>query len=145
VDETPKITVDAFARLLEETIPLTRILGVRIDHIGYGTARVTLPGDPTWVRAGGTVNGPAIMALADTAIYAAVLSRIGLEPMAVTSDLSVRFLRRPKPEDLFADARVLHLGRRSAVAEVRLHSGDPDRVVAHATGTYALPGERTSA
>lgn len=139
MDDGPKITVEEFERLLNDTIPLTRVLGVRIDSIGRGTARVTLPGNPSWVRAGGTVNGPAIMALADTAIYAAVLSRIGLEPMAVTSDLSVRFLRRPKPEDLFADATLIHLGRRTAVAEVRLHSGDPDGIVAHATGTYALP------
>jgi uncharacterized protein (TIGR00369 family) len=79
------------------------------------------------------------MALVDTAIYAAVLSRIGLEPMAVTSDISVRFLRRPPIEDLHAEARVLHLGRRQAVAEVRLWSDDPGRPVAHATGTYALP------
>lgn len=142
MDETPRVTVEAFERLLRETIPLTNVLGVRVDAIGWGSARVTLPGHPAWVRAGGTLSGPSIMALADTAIYAAVLSRVGLEPMALTSELSVRFLRRPPPADLHADATLLHLGRRTAVAEVRLHGGDAERLVAHATGTYALPTER---
>lgn len=139
ISEVPRITVAAFERLLAETIPLTNTLRVRVDELRFGGATLTLPGSSEWVRAGGTVSGPAIMALADTAIYAAVLSRIGLEPMAVTSDLSVRFLRRPPPSDLHADARVLHLGRRNAVAEVELWGENREELVAHATGTYALP------
>lgn len=141
MQDAPKVTIEQVEQLLADTIPLTRILGVRVDAIGDGTARVTLPGNPSWVRAGGTVTGPAIMALADTAIYVALLSRIGLEPMAVTSDLHVRFLRRPPPSDLVAEGQVLHVGRRMAVAEVRLYSEDPARIVAHATGTYALPAK----
>ncbi len=137
--EAPRVTAEELLRLLEETIPLSRSMGLRIEHLGYGAARMTLPGSPEWVRAGGTLSGPAIMALADTAIYAAVLTRIGLEPMAVTADLSVRFLRRPPPADLHAEARVIHLGRRTAVCEVELWGEDREQIVAHATGTYALP------
>jgi uncharacterized protein (TIGR00369 family) len=143
VTEPPRITVDELTRLLHETIPLSHFLRFRVDALGHGWARVTLPGSEASIRAGGTVSGPAIMALADTAFYAAVLTRIGLEPMAVTSDLSVRFLRRPLPEDLHAEARLLRLGRRQAVAEVRMWCGrDEDSLVAHATGTYALPADR---
>ncbi|HJL19381.1 MAG TPA: PaaI family thioesterase [Sandaracinaceae bacterium LLY-WYZ-13_1] len=138
--DAARITVEQFERLLRETIPLSQHLRFRVDALGAGWARVTLPGDDEWIRAGGTVSGPAIMALADTAFYGAVLTRIGLEPMAVTSDLSVRFLRRPPPDDLRSEARLLRLGKRQAVAEVRMWSGsDESRLVAHATGTYALP------
>lgn len=137
--EAPRVTAEEILRLLEETIPLARRMRVRIEHLGHGVARMTLPGSPEWVRAGGTLSGPAIMALADTAIYAAVLTQIGLEPMAVTSDLNVRFLRRPPPADLHAEARVIHLGRRNAVCDVELWGEDRARIVAHATGTYALP------
>ncbi|HEY8430163.1 MAG TPA: PaaI family thioesterase [Sandaracinaceae bacterium] len=141
----PRVTIEQIQELLERTIPLSRVLRVRIDALELGVARVTLPGSAEHTRAGGTLSGPAIMALADTAIYAAVMTRIGIEPMALTSDLSVRFLRRPAPEDLHAEARVLHLGRRTAVAEVRMWSAsDPDRLVAHATGTYALPADRST-
>lgn len=137
--EASRVTAEEVTRLLEETIPLARIMRVRVDHLDQECARLTLPGSAEWVRAGGTLSGPAIMTLADTAIYAAVLARIGLEPMAVTADLSVRFLRRPPPNDLHAEARLIHLGRRTAVAEVELWSDDRARIVAHATGTYALP------
>jgi len=137
--EASRVTAEELTRLLDETIPLSRMMRVRIDHVDQNAARLTLPGSPDWVRAGGTLSGPAIMTLADTAIYAAVLARIGLEPMAVTADLSVRFLRRPAPTDLHAEARVIHLGRRNAVAEVELWCDDRARIVAHATGTYALP------
>lgn len=138
--DEPRVTIEQIQELLDATIPLTRTLRVRVDALEHGVARATLPGSSEWIRAGGTISGPAIMALADTAIYAAVLTRIGLEPMAVTSELSVRFLRPAPPEDLHAEARVLHLGRRTAVADVRMWTGEnADRLVAHATGTYALP------
>ncbi len=137
--DEPRITVAELEELLTSTIPLTRILRLRVDALEPGLARITLPGSDEWTRAGGTITGPAMMALADTAIYAAVLTRIGREPMAVTSDLSVRFLRRPAPEDLHAEGRVLHLGRRTAVCDVRMWSEGDERLVAHATGTYALP------
>src|SRR5690606_25949431 len=91
----PRATIEQIQDLLERTIPLGRVLRFRIDALELGVARVTLPGSEEHTRAGGTISGPAIMALADTAIYAAVLTRIGVEPMALTSDLSVRFLRRP--------------------------------------------------
>jgi uncharacterized protein (TIGR00369 family) len=133
-DETPRATKEEVARLIDD-IPLARFLRVRVDELGMGRALLTLPSNLDAIRAGGTVSGPAIMALADSAVYAAVLTRIGLEPMAVTSDLSVRFLRRPPLEDLHAEASVIHLGRRNAVAEVRMWSSDPGRLVAHAPGT----------
>lgn len=138
--DASRITAEQFADLIEETIPLSRYLRFRVDALGHGWARITLPGSEEWNRAGGTISGPAIMALADTVFYAAVLTRIGLEPMAVTSDLSIRFLRPPPSDDLRSEARVLRLGRRQAVGEVRMWSGDDEeRLVAHATGTYALP------
>ena len=89
------------------------------------------------LRAGGTLNGPTMMTLADTALYAAVLTRIGLEPLAVTSDMSIHFLRKPQPAPLVATAKILRLGKRLAVGAVEIAS--EGQLVAHATGTYALP------
>jgi uncharacterized protein (TIGR00369 family) len=139
IDDAPRVTIEALQRLLDETIPFARMLRLRIVEIGGGRARVVMPGSPDLIRAGGTVNGGAIMTLADCAVYAAVLTRIGLEPMAVTSDLNVRFLRPSPPDDVHAEANVLRVGRRAAVAEVRMWNRDRERLVAHATATYALP------
>ncbi len=54
--------------------------------------------EPEDTRPGGTVSGPVLMALADTALYVAIHSTIGLTPHAVTSSLNINFLRRPQTE-----------------------------------------------
>jgi uncharacterized protein (TIGR00369 family) len=136
-----QISIDDLVRLLDDTLPLWRTLGVRIDELAYGEARLTMTGATGWTRAGGTMAGPALMSLADLAIYAALLGAIGSVPLAVTSDLHVRFLRRAPLDTLRARAHVVHLGRRQAVCEVRMWHDDPERPVAMATGTYALPLE----
>ena len=98
-----------------------------------------LPWAELLVRPGGTVCGPAMMALADIVLYGVVLSRIGRVELAVTTDLTVHFMRRPRPGDVLGHGRLLRLGRSLAVAEVLLFSeGDPEPV-AHVVGTYAIP------
>lgn len=91
------------------------------------------------LRPGGTLSGPTMMTLADAAMYAAVMSRLGRLEMAVTQNININFLARPAPADLVAEAEVLKLGRRTVVIDVKIFSeGKPD-MVAHATGTYSLP------
>jgi uncharacterized protein (TIGR00369 family) len=91
------------------------------------------------LRPGGTVSGPTMMALADAAMYAAVLARLGRLEMAVTQNLNINFLSRPEPADLLAKAEVLKLGRRTVVLDVKIFSEGRAEPVAHATGTYSLP------
>jgi uncharacterized protein (TIGR00369 family) len=93
------------------------------------------------LRPGGTVSGPIIMALADVAMYVAVLSAIGWVPLAVTTNLTINFLRKPAPRDLLAEAQLIKLGKRLAFGEVGIRSDGGDDVVAHATLTYSIPGE----
>lgn len=110
-----------------------------IDHLDSQKVVARVPFQGRLVRPGGTVSGPTIMALADAAMYAAVLGRLGRVEMAVTSNLNINFLAKPKPVDLVAEARILRLSRRQAVCEVELFSVGADELVAHVTGTYALP------
>ena len=137
--DNARITPDEFLALIRDTIPGSRTLETTVGPLGWGTARVVLEANASHGRAGGIVSGPTIMALVDTALYAAVLTRLGLEPMAVTTDLSVRFLRPAPIEALAADATLVRMGRRLAVGEVRVSTVSDGRLVAHATGTYALP------
>lgn len=133
-----QITGEQFLTLIHDTMPMTRHYGFGVETFTSGQARLRMRGNDELVRAGGSVSGPSLMALVDAALYAAVLTRLGMEPMAVTSDLNIRFLKRPPPEDLFADARILRMGRRQAVGEIVVSGADGVPVV-HATGTYALP------
>lgn len=97
-----------------------------------------LPVGPEHARPGGTVSGPAMMGLADAAAWLATLSRIGPVALAVTSSLTISFLRKPSLDsDLVAWAELLKLGRRLSVSDVRLLSADI--LVAQATVTYAIP------
>ena len=63
-----------------------------------------------------------MMALADFAMYVAVFSAVGAQPLAVTTNLNINFLRKPAPADLIADAQLLKLGKRLAVGEVTIYS-----------------------
>ena len=136
----PKITPQEFTTLIRETLPFAEAMGAELVELGDGTARLRLPHRDDFLRHGGTIGGPLMMALADLAMYAVVLSAVGQAEGAVTSSLTMNFLRRPAPGALVADGRMLRLGRRLAFGEVEIFSeGDPD-MVAHAVTTYALPG-----
>lgn len=92
------------------------------------------------LRPGGTVSGPSIFALADLAIYCAILARIGPVALAVTTNASVDFMRKPQSgRDLVAQARLLKLGRALAVADAMVRSEGVEEPVARCSMTYSLP------
>jgi uncharacterized protein (TIGR00369 family) len=93
----------------------------------------------TFIRPGGTISGPTMMALADFTMYVAVLAAAGPVPLAVTTNLNINFLRKPTQTDLIADARLLKRGKRLVVGEVLIYSQDVEEPVAHVTATYSIP------
>jgi uncharacterized protein (TIGR00369 family) len=105
-------------------------------HLGARTRRAFSDNS---LRPGGTVSGPTLMGLADFSIYVAILASIGPVPLAVTTNLNINFLRRPRPRDLIAEARLIKLGKRLAVGEAAIRSEGEDDLVAHATATYSIP------
>ncbi len=85
-----------------------------------------------------------MMTLADTAIYVAILGMIGPVALAVTTSLSINFLRKPEARDLIAETRLLKLGKRLAVGEVHLFSEGVEDSVAQVTATYSIPPRTTA-
>lgn len=95
------------------------------------------------LRPGGTVSGPSIFALADVAIYCAILSRIGPVALAVTTNASIDFMRKPEAgRDLLAECRILKLGRSLAVAEALIFSEGASQPVARCSMTYSIPPKK---
>lgn len=111
----------------------------RVTEAAPGRLRMVSPEGSHMLRPGGVISGPALMSLADTAAYAIVLAHVGEQLMAVTSTLTIHFLRGAKPGDLVADTSLLRLGARSAVCDVRIWTESPDALAAHATVAYTLP------
>ncbi|MGL4728423.1 MAG: PaaI family thioesterase [Bosea sp. (in: a-proteobacteria)] len=110
-----------------------------VESAGHGRAILRLHYQERHLRPGGTISGPSMFALADLAMYVAVLASIGPVGLAVTTNLSINFLNKPEPGDLIGTCRLLKLGKRLAVGEVSIRRDGSDMLVAHATGTYSIP------
>jgi uncharacterized protein (TIGR00369 family) len=126
-------------RIIRDGVPMSEFASMRVESVSPGSALVRIVFQPWMIRPGGTVGGQVLMLAADSAMYAVVLAHIGNKPMALTTNLNINFLRRPEPVDVLAEGRLLKLGRRLAIAEVLIRSEGSDDLVAHVTGTYALP------
>jgi uncharacterized protein (TIGR00369 family) len=141
--DQPTMTAADITAFLDKEFPQIHLNGrvYAVEDAAYGFARLRMVHHERFLRPGGTISGPAMFALADIAMYAAVLSAIGPRALAVTTNLNINFLRRPEPRDMIAEARILKLGRRLAVGEIALHSEGQEELAAHATATYSIPPE----
>lgn len=140
-DRSPRLTLDELNAFLAREFPQMNQDGptYEVEEIGYGVARMRMFVDDRHLRPGGTVSGPSMMALADIALYVALLGAIGPVKLAVTTSLTINFLRRPGLGDVIADCRYLKIGRTLAVGEAELRSDGSDDVIAHVTATYSIP------
>ncbi|MGE0047209.1 MAG: PaaI family thioesterase [Hyphomonadaceae bacterium] len=134
------MTPDEINAFYEQAFPGGR--RILIETADGKTAKCRMAFDPSSTRPGDTVSGPTMMALADSAMYALVLSAIGFEPMSVTTNLSINFLRMPGRADLVAEARMLKLGRSLAVGDVIIRADGAEHACAHAVVTYSIPPKR---
>src|SRR5689334_13878941 len=137
----PAMDAAAIGNLLHEVFPQAFYpgCGLAIERVDYGDIRVRRRFDDGHLRPGGTISGPTMMELADFAMYVAVFSAIGPQPLAVTINLNINFLRKPARSDLIAEARLMKVGKRLAVGEVALYSDGVSEPVAHVTSTYSIP------
>jgi len=135
------MTVEELERFLRREFPqgFHSDSGLGIEAAWERGCRVRQAFRPMSIRPGGTISGPTMMALADFAMYVAVLATIGPVPLAVTINLNINFLRKAAPRDLVAEAWLLKLGKRLAVGEVTICSHGEAEPVAHVTSTYSIP------
>lgn len=133
------LTPAAITDVIRQGVPASDDSGFVVENVTSRGVVCRLPYSERHLRPGGTLSGPTMMTLADAAMYAAVLARLGRVEMAVTQNININFLARPKPADLLAEVDILKMGRRTIVLDVKIYSAGSPEVVAHATGTYSLP------
>lgn len=115
-----------------------------VESIDGDTVSLRLAGANAHVRPGGTVSGPALMALADGTAWATLLCRIGINLAVVSTSLHIDFLRRPEVADVLGEGVILRLGKSLAVIEVSMRSVGGQDLMAKAQVTYALPTQAKS-
>ncbi|BCW89885.1 hypothetical protein sos41_30530 [Alphaproteobacteria bacterium SO-S41] len=108
-----------------------------ITSVAENTATIRLDPDHRHLRPGDTVSGPTLFALADFAAYAVILAHIGPVALAVTTNMTINFLRKPALGPILGTAQILKLGKRLAVIDIAVTSGEA--LVAQATATYSIP------
>jgi len=138
----PKMSVDALHAFLSTEFPQVAEDFV-VEAVGPMTCRIRMRPSERNLRPGGTVSGPSLFSLADCGAYLALLAMIGPEALAVTTNASIDFMRKPAAgQDLLADVTLLKVGRVLAVGDVLIRSDGSDDVLARATLTYSIPPKR---
>lgn len=138
----PKMTAQEIEAHFDQEFPQGNVgkgKPYTIDSVEMGMARVRLRADISTLRPGGTVAGSTLMTLADLTVYVAILASIGWVPLAVTTSLTINFLRKPPPGDIIAECRLIKLGKRLAVGDVAIRSEGEEEMVAHSVATYSVP------
>lgn len=111
----------------------------KVLEVSPGEARLRINAGEANLRPGRLVAGPTLMALADVAAYAMVLAHVGPVAMAVTTSLTLHFLRGCPPGAVTAHARLVRLGKRIVTVDVTIFSEGSDKAVAQGIVAYALP------
>ena len=132
--------VSELQAILDGAFPTSEV--AHVEEVSDHLVVVSLPITDQHGRPGGTLSGPTMMMLADTAAWLVIMAEVGPVLLAVTTSLHIDFLRKPRLTDLMARARLLKLGRKLAVTDVELYSRDTTDLVAKAQVTYSLPSKR---
>lgn len=130
-------TKEEVAAFIAAEFPQTKCV---VREVGGGGATVFHEVGVDELRPGGTASGPVLMAVADVALYVAILGEIGIVPLAVTTSLTINFLRKPASgKGIVGMCQLMKVGKSSAVGKVSLYSEGVDTPVAHVVGTYFIP------
>ncbi|MND93517.1 Thioesterase superfamily protein [compost metagenome] len=128
---------EEIAAFIAAEFPQTKCI---VEKVGDSAATVWHPVGHDELRPGGTVSGPVLMSIADVALYVALLGEIGMVPMAVTTNLTANFLRKPAGDrSIVGVCKLIKVGKSLVVGEVYLYSEGSTDAVAHVVGTYAIP------
>jgi uncharacterized protein (TIGR00369 family) len=115
-----------------------RAYGFRVVSVSKDKCTLELPHRPGLARPGGIINGPALMAAADCAMWLAVKARLGIDKDALTSELNTAFLAPAMGEHVYCTARILKAGRRRIYGVAECH-GKKGNLFSHHTVTYVRP------
>ncbi|WP_281953660.1 PaaI family thioesterase [Pseudophaeobacter arcticus] len=129
------------ARQFIQAIPHAQELGLVLEDIGDGIARISMPydtkliGDPQ----SGVVAGGAVSAMMDTCCGAAVMCHPDAPGGTATIDLRIDYMRAATPgQTITTRATCHHITRNVAFVRAVAMDDDTDRPVATASGAFTV-------
>lgn len=136
------VTEEELQEVLKDS-PFARIYDFRLDFVAYGECRLLMPFQEALERPGGIVSGSALMTAADVAMWLAIMTRLGKDAPAVTTEITTAFLSSARREEIICVAKVMRLGQRRiyGIAECR---NDQGKLIAHHTINYIRLNSRIS-
>lgn len=140
MSDAPAVSADEINSFLAEQGDFTKSGPVLVESVGADEVVVRWTYDESLLRPGGYIAGPTLFTVADLCGWALTFLTEGITPMAVTWDLHITFLRPAIGGDVIGVGRRLKRGRKLIYGDIEMYiDGNPDKPVAHATVTYALP------
>jgi uncharacterized protein (TIGR00369 family) len=128
------ITDEELREVLTQS-PFAKAYSIELYSTGIGECTLLMPFQESFERPGGIVAGSVFMAAADVAMWLAIMTILGKDPMTVTSELKTTFLNSAKQEDVKCTARILKLGK-TLIYGVAECKNLADRLLTHHTITY---------
>lgn len=135
-------SVGEIAKFLAKEFPPVfgpdRGCSVEVAEAGRAVCRLVPTDDH--LRPGNIVSGPTMMMLADATAYAALLSIYPGAIQAVTTNLSINFMRSiPAGAAVVAECEIIKPGKRLAVITCEVRGADTSDIAAHVVMTYSVP------
>ncbi len=124
--------------VIRRGVPLAGDWGIELLEAEGGRALLRLPASARLLRPGNTLSGPALMGLADVAMWAALLSLTEGRDDSVTSTMTVNFLRPTGSGPVLAEARIVKRGKRMLFGEILLRAENSEETAVHVTTTWAV-------
>ena len=135
---TKNFSIDDMTKYLEEIFP--QVKGrYRILKLDSSSVEVQLLAAESNLRPGNTISGPTMFELADISFYVAVMAFTGSGTSAVTTNVSINFLRKTNLNNLIAISKIKKLGRQLVFGDVVIVSEDRSEIIANGIFTYSLP------
>ncbi|MBW1787913.1 MAG: PaaI family thioesterase [Deltaproteobacteria bacterium] len=128
-------TFEAIIRFIEEEVPFDKYLGIKVEELREGFARLFLPFREEFIgdKRRPALHGGIISALIDTCGGAAVWTHFTTQDRISTVDIRVDYLRPGPADDIIAESEVIRVGNRVGVVHTRV-SPSKDKTIVFAEG-----------
>ncbi len=132
---------EAIVRFIEEEVPFDKYLGIRVDELREGFAKLFIPfrEEFIWDKRRPALHGGLISTLIDTCGGSAALTHCAQDDRISTVDIRVDYLRPGPDDDIIAEAVVQRTGNRVSVVHTRVYAArDKKTVIAEGRSVYSI-------